>query len=237
MLKVKDTYLSKIMLGDVGMHRARGLLAGDFGGALIMVGSGNRGRDEDSDGDKEPGRSTGDYTHCFVVTELPDPEAEVVSVGKDEIGRDIFKVKNKKLSGLKCHSTWPCVKEEHIDWEQHHFELWRVREISRRYWAAGEVSPPAVHKAIAWVRGKIGTGYNWLQFITLGLIHLPNSWVCSYFVNDAFYEATQFDQRPIVLSPDGKFDALPTPNDLINGLKMFRVTYLGELPKKQGGLA
>lgn len=234
-MKVKDTYLSVVMLGDTGMHLKRGLFKGDVLGEVIVQASGNRGRDEDGDGKHEPGRSTGNYTHCFTVTELPDPEAEVVSVGKDRYGRDIYKVKDKKKSGLKCHSTWPWVKEEHIDWEQHHFELWRVREVSRRYWVGGGVTPQVAHDMIAWVRARKGRIYNWLQFITLGLFRLAHSWVCSCFLHRGWYEVTQTEPNPIILSPDGKFDALPTPNDLINGLQMIRVTYLGKLPENTSG--
>lgn len=231
-LKVKDTYLSAVIHGDIGMHRAKSLLEGDVLGQIIVLGEGNRGKDEDGDGVKEPGRSSGDYTHCFFVTQPPDPEAEVEAVRTDQkTGRIIYKVKDKKKSGLKCHATWPAVKEEPIDWDSDYFELWRVREISRRYWAANKQVPPEVWRIIKWARDKRGKIYNWLQFITFGLVHIPNSWVCSHFVFDGCYESTQYMDRPIVLSPDGVFDQLATPNDLINSLKMIRVRYDGVLSK------
>jgi hypothetical protein len=231
-LRVKDTYLSAVIHGDIGMHRAKSLLQGDVLGQIIVVGEGNQGRDEDGDGDREPGRSSGDYTHCFFVTQPPDPEAEVEVVRTDKVtGRKIYKVKDKKKSGLKCHSTWPCVIEEHIDWDSDYFELWRVREISRRYWAANKTIPPEVWRIVKWARDKRGKIYNWLQFLTFGLIHIPNSWVCSHFIFDGCYESTQFMDEPIIVSPDGVFDQLVTPNDLINSGKMIRIRYDGAMKK------
>lgn len=229
-LRVKDTYLSAVIHGDIGMHRAKSLLQGDVLGQIIVVGEGNAGRDEDGDGKKEPGRSSGDYTHCFFVTRPPDPEAEVEIVRMDEkTGRKIYKVKDRNKSGLKCHATWPCVKEEPIDWDwdSDYFELWRVREISRHYWGAGKQVPPEVWRIIKWARDRRGKIYNWLQFMTFGLLHLPNSWVCSHYIFDGCFESTQHDTHPIILSPDGMFDQLATPNDLINSGKMIRIRYDG----------
>lgn len=227
-LRVKDTYLSAVIHGDIGMHRSKGILAGDALGDLIVLGEGNRGRDEDGDGILEPGRSSGDYTHCFFVTQPPDPEAEVEVARIDEhTGRKIYRVKDKSKAGLKCHATWPCIKEEPIDWTESHFQLWRVREISRKYWAAGKVIPPEVWRVVKWARDRRGRVYNWLQFVTFGLLQLSNSWVCSHFIFDGYFESTQADKEPIVLSPDGMFDQLATPNDLINSGKMIRVRYDG----------
>ncbi len=229
-MKVKNTYLGAVLHGDAGMHLSKGFLAGDVLGGIIVLGEGNRGRDEDGDGKPEPGRSSGNYTHCFIVTQPPDPEAEVEIVGWSNAGRAIYKVKDRKKSGLKCHATWPFVKEEPIDWDSDFFELWRVRSISKRSWARLKTLPPEVYRIVKWARDKRGKVYNWLQFITFGLLHLPNSWVCSHFLFDAYYESTQFTDNPIVLSPDGVFDQLATPNDLINSGKMIRVRYDGRLP-------
>lgn len=233
-LRVRDTYLSAAILGDVGMHLAKGLLKGDFGGAIIVEGSGNRGRDEDGDGVREPGRSCGNYTHSFTISEAPDPEAEVEAVRINEAGRTIYQVLDKAKAGKKIHATWPCVKHEPIDWENEYFELWRVRSISRRYWAAGKVVPPEVHETIAWMRKRIGRVYNWVQFLTFGLLRLANSWVCSGFTFKGFLagSARVPGLAKIILSPDGRFDALPTPNDLVNSLKLIRVRYQGELEKE-----
>lgn len=238
-MKVKDTYLSAAIAGDVGMRTARGLFKGDVMGEVIVIGSGNQGKDEDGDGIKEPGRSSGRYTHCFFVVRPPDPEAEVIPIKTNKAGRIIYKVKDKKLAGLKIHATWPCVKEQPIDWESDNFELWRVRSISRKYWILrkslgigcypNQYLPEEVFRILKWTKKRIGRVYNWLQFISFGLFHLPNSWVCSHFIFDGCLDATRFDEEPIVLSPDGKFDSLPTPNDLINSLKMIRVRYDGEL--------
>lgn len=225
-MKVKDTYLAEVKHGDIGMHRSKGILAGDVLGDIIVLGEGNRGRDENDDGIKEPGRSSGDYTHCFLVTQPPDPEAEVEVVGKDQAGRDIYNVKDKSKAGLKCHATWPCIKEEPINWTESHFQLWRVRSIAKEYNKTGQI-PAVVYRMVKWARDRRGRVYNWLQFITLGLIQFPNSWVCSHFIFDCAFESSQHEPEPIILSPDGMFDQLATPNDLINSLKMIRVRYTG----------
>lgn len=233
MLKVKDTYLSTILKGDIGMHKAKSLMDGDVLGQIIVVGEGNGGRDEDGDGDNEPGRSSGDYTHCFLVTEPPDPEAEVEQVKIDiRTGHKIYKVKDRKKSGLKCHSTWPVVKEEPIDWDRstEFFELWRVRTISRNYWQNGKTLPLIVDHVIRWARGKKGRIYNIAEFLTFGLLRFSHSWKCSNFISEAFYEVSQFEEKPIVLSPTGKFDPFVTPNDLINSGQLFRVRYDGLKP-------
>lgn len=223
-LKVKDTYLSKIILGDVGMHTAKTILEGDILGPLIVWGEGNQGIDEDGDGDIDPGVSSGDYTHCFLVTELPDPEAEVIEVRKDEkTGRPIYKVIDRKKSGKKFHSTWPCVKEEPIDWDSDHCEFWRVRQVSQEYWKNNKTVPESVSHAIAWAKSKKGKIYNFVEFMTFGLIKLPHSWKCSDFVFSAYFEATQFSKDAIILTPSGRFDSFVTPNDIINSKKMICV--------------
>lgn len=227
-LKVKDTYLSSVIKGDIGMHTAKSLLEGDVLGQIIVLGEGNSGRDEDGDGEKEPGRSSGDYTHCFIVTEPPDPEAEVIHVRTDKLtGRKIYKVKDRKKAGLKCHSTWPVVKEEPINWDSDHFQLWRVRSISQHYWKNNKTLPKSIDHVIEWARDKKGKFYNVVEFLTFGLIRLAHSWKCSNFVSDAFFESTQFDDEAIILTPDGRFDPFVTPNDLINSGKMIRVRYDG----------
>lgn len=228
-LKVRDTYLGSVIHGDIGMHRAKKLHEG--GGLLdiiIPIGEGNQGRDEDGDGAREPGRSSGDYTHCFIVTQPPDPDTEVIVARRDSrTGRNIYKVKDRKKAGLKCHATWPCVKEEPIDWDESHFELWRSRDINRKYWALGKCLPPEIFRIVKWARERRGKIYNWLQFVTLGLLEFPNSWVCAHFVFDAYFESTQFEKNPIILSPEGMFDQLATPNDLVNSGQMIRTRYDG----------
>lgn len=232
MLKVRDTYLSAIIHGDIGMHRAKPLLEGDVLGQIIVLGEGNLVPDRDGDGKMDKGFSSGDYTHCFIVTQPPDPEAEVEVVRTDFLtGRKIYKVLDKSRSGTKCHATWPFVKEEPIDWDSDSFELWRIRSISKRYWVS-KVIPPEVWRMIKWARDRRGTIYNLLQFLTFGLFSFPNSWVCSHFIFDAAYESTENMDVPVILSPDGVFDKLGTPNDLINSLKMIRVRYEGDLKKK-----
>jgi hypothetical protein len=232
-MKVKDTYLSAIVEGDIGMHRSKGLFAGDILGPLIVLGEGNRGRDEDLDGDYDEGYSSGDYTHCFLVSERPDPEAEVKAVSVDKkTGRVIYKVVDPKKAGLKIHSTWPCVKEEPIKWEESHMQMWRVRRLSKVYRSMDSkmnIIPQIVINMIRWARDRKGQQYDWLNLITFGLISLPNGRHCSRFVFDAVKAVSQFTDRrdDYILSPEGMHDGLPTPNDLINSRKMIRLRYRG----------
>lgn len=224
MIKVCDTYLSRALLGDIGMHRKK---PWEFLGWLITTFQGNKGRDRDGDGVRDEGFSKGDYTHCFIVTQLPEPDAEVKEVRpgffevknpiikKDSEGRIIY-----SSAGMKCHATYPRVIQESINWGETHFELWRPRNVS------GE----DVTKVIQWARSKIGRGYNLWQFVTIGLVAKLNEWVCSHFVFDAFYKTTQFKPHPVILSPEGKLDNLATVNDLVNSGKMYKIRYDGLLP-------
>lgn len=233
-LTVKDTYLSHVRLGDMGAHKNKGLAKGDAIGTVIEVGQGNRGRDEDGDGIPEPGRSSGDYTHDFIVTAVPHPDAEVKHVRTDEYGRKIFEVIDKKLAGLKTHATWPVVKEEPIRWEEEYFELWRIRSIGAKLNKMAPVAstldieyPPEIYRMVKWARDRRDRPYNLLQFFTFGLASQLNAWICSHFYFDAAYESTQHQEKPIILSPDGVFDQFVTPNDLINSGKMYKPRYTG----------
>lgn len=222
MLKVKDTYLSKILLGDIGMHTAKSIIDGGVLDQIIVWGSGNPGLDEDGDGNPEPGRSSGNYTHCFIVSQVPDPEAEVEIVRKDKkTGREIYRVKDKKLAGIKVHSTWPVVIEEPIDWSEDHFELWRVRDVSKHYWSKTPRKLPSyIPNVIDWAINRTGRIYNIAEFLTFGLFRFSHSWKCSNFVSEAYYQATEFTDKPKILTPSGRFDSFVTPNDLINSRQL-----------------
>lgn len=229
-MKVKDTYLSAIIEGDIGMHASKGFLGGDILGPFIVLGEGNLVPDRDGDGKWDPGYSSGSYTHCFMITQRPDPEAEVEAVRVDKkTGRVVYRVLDKKRAGTKIHSTWPTVTEEPVKWEETHMEMWRIREVSRRYWKAMQV-PEIVQRMITWTRSQKGQPYDWLNLITFGLVSLPNGRHCSRFIFDAAKIASvyeQGDRRPFILSPEGEFDGLPTPNDLVNSQQMIRLRYKG----------
>lgn len=245
-MKVKDTYLSKIQPGDVLLYRAGALLWPDFDvlGALISGLEGNQGRDEDGDGKTEPGRSKGDYTHCAWVRDIPDPEAEVEEVS-DRPG--IFKVKNgqttfevvefpsefadekKTVNRLRCpmgirvHATWPVVKEESVDWENPHMEVWRIRRMI-----------PAIAAGVfRLANDMIGYQYDLAEFLSFGFLHLPSAKICSEFIADLAYNASILlsDEAPICLTPDisGNKDCEKTPNDIINSGEMIKIRFQGVL--------
>lgn len=241
-LRVKDTNLINIRPCDVLLYRAGAFFWPDFDvlGGIIRTFEGNEGTARDP---KAAGFSSGDYTHCAWVRDVPDPEAEVEEVS-DRPG--IYKIKDGQTwkvqeilpgrwaeeptvqvdriackMGVRVHSTWPCVKEESIDWENPHMEVWRIRRMT-----------PAIAKGIIrLINDMIGYQYDIADFLTFGNIHLPNAAKCSDFISDPAYNASILlsDDYPICLTPDisGNADKQKTPNDLVNSEEMFRLTFQG----------
>jgi hypothetical protein len=240
-MKVKDTNLINLQPGDVLMYRAGALLWPDFDvlGNLIKVVEGNKGQDRDPNA---PGLSSGDYTHCAWVRDTPDPEAEV-----EEVQPGVFKVMDgqtwiEKIKmptrwegetetferlcckmGTRVHSTWPVVKQESIDWENPHAEIWRIRNMT----------PAIAAGIIKLANDMIGWKYDLAEFLTIGALHLPSAKVCSRFISDIAYNASMLlsDQAPMCLTPDisGNEDKIPTPNDLVNSGWLYKVRYQGIL--------
>jgi hypothetical protein len=241
-LQVKDTNLINLKVGDVLMYRAGDTLWPDWDilGALIAGLEGNKGTDRDP---RIPGYSHGDYTHCAWVKHLPDPEAEVVEL-HDRPG--IFKIKDgrtwdevelrpgrwdeepvvevKRLRskmGIRIHATWPCVKEESVDWENKHMEVWRIRRAT----------PLIIGGIMKLADDMLGWQYDIADFMTFGNIHLPGARICSEYIEDPTYNASMLlsEEYPICLTPDvaGNGDKQKTPNDIINSGEMIKVVYQG----------
>lgn len=224
-LKVKDTYLSKVRVGDVLMF-VRGE-KGDWLGHIIVWGSGNKGRDRDGDGKRDQGHGKGTYTHTGWIKETPDPEAEVKEVGKDDAGRIVYEVIDPKKAGVLVHATWPKVKAEPVKWGEKTIELWRIRAFAHEFEKYG--SSLMAQRCVNWASERIGRVYNIVQFLTFGFLRLSFSWVCSGLVFRPVKRFTRFISQQVILSPEGRFDKLPTPNDLVNSGKMYRVRFTGLL--------
>lgn len=248
MPKVKDTYLSNIKKGDILMYRAGSLLWPDWDvlGGIITAFEGNDGQDRDDDGKQDKGYSTGDYTHGAFVVETPDPEAIVA-----DLGNDLFKImettkqtiinekpnkwyEEKSIyerldsnSGVRTHATWPCVKQDIIDWENSSMEVWRIKRAT----------PEIIEGILKIVDnmlacGKIPAyGYDIAEFITFGHIRLPSAKICSQFIADPIFYASLLLGKgiPICLTPDVEQnrDMQITPNDIINSGEIMRVRYQG----------
>lgn len=236
---VKDTNLINVQPGDILMYRAGDLLWPDWDvlGGLISLLEGNEGRDRDP---KLKGWSKGDYTHCGWVRDVPNPLAEV-----EEVQSGIFKVRDgncwkeveclpskwegeveaRKIlrcnMGIRIHATWPCIKQESIDWENSHMELWRMRRAT----------PEIVDGILKLAMDKIGWQYDISDFLTFGGLHLPSAEICSEFIEEQAYYASMLrsDKPKIELSPRGHADAQKTPNELINSGELVKITYQGAL--------
>lgn len=242
-LRVKDTNLINLRPCDILMYRAGSLLWPDWDilGGLISGLEGNKGTSRDPNA---PGLSKGDYTHCAWVRDIPDPEAEVEEVS-DRPG--VFKIKDGQTwlervelpspwcdeqqfadrlrckMGVRVHATWPCVKEESIDWENPHMEVWRLRRLT----------PEIADGIIKLANDSIGFQYDIAEFLTFGAVHLPSSKICSEFISDLAYYASMLrgNGAPILCTPDlrGNRDCEKTPNDIINSEELVKVRFQGLL--------
>jgi len=247
-VKVKDTYLSNIQRGDILMYRAGSFLWPDWDilGGVISTFEGNEGQDRDDDEKQDKGYSVGDYTHCAFVEEVPNQEAEVI-----EIRDDIFKIKetNKKVleitrpgkweneiltgkritsdAGVRIHATWPNVRQNTIDWENSHMEVWRIRNIT----------PEIVDGTLKLADDMLELGstpayqYDVAEFMTFGNIRLPNGRICSQFIAEPVYYSSMLlgENTPICLTPDidKNRDLQITPNDIVNSGEVYKIRYQG----------
>lgn len=249
-MKVKDTKLSNIRRGDIIMYRAGSLLWPDWDilGGIISTFEGNNGPDRNGDGRSDKGYSDGDYTHCAWVEFSPNPEAEVIEVDPDN-----FKIKDtiantvhvsmptkwhdevieaerlRANTGVRVHATWPTVRQETIDWENPHMEVWRLRRAT----------PEIIEGIFKQTNDMLAFGkipayhYDLAEFMSFGIFHLPSAKICSEFIAEPAYYASLLcgDKVPICLTPDLKMnrDQQITPNDLINSGEMFKIAYQGVL--------
>lgn len=244
-LKVKHTYLSLVRPGDIALWRKGKLLSPDWDilGNLIAALEGNKGTDRDPNA---PGFSAGDYTHCAWIRDAADPEAEVEEVS-DRPG--VFKITDgstwhvsENVPGrwneepvisvprlasrmpIRVHATWPVVKEETIDLENPHLEIWRLRRAT----------PEIIAGILKLANDMIGYRYDIANFLTFGAIHLAAARICSEFISDLAYNASMLrgEDYPLCLTPDITFnqDKQKTPNDLVNSGELVRVTFQGLLP-------
>jgi hypothetical protein len=257
-IRVKHTYLSRVKFGDRLVYRWKGLIPHlDFLGFIEVVGQGNTGTDRDP---AAPGFSKGDATHMAIVTQLPDPEAEVELIRVDEFGREIFKVKDSttfiveehrtskwqdeidtikrktSAAGIKFEATWPRCQQWVIDWENEFMEVWRPRRavpedfIAERALFDIDLGPDPERTA---------KQYDLAEFVTFGNVRLANAKICSEAASVRLCEAStvvnalaDLKRAPIVLTPDlkGILDPFITPNDNINSGELYRVTFQGLLP-------
>lgn len=245
-LQVKHTCLSLVRRGDIALWRAGDLIWPDWDvlGNLIASLEGNTGTDRDP---KAPGFSKGDYTHCAWIRDAADPEAEVEEVS-DRPG--VFKIKNgdtwlreEQIPGrwneqpiqtvsrlasrmpIRVHATWPEVKEETIDLENPHLEIWRLRRAT----------PAIIEGIMKLANDMIGYKYDVAEFLTFGQLHLPGARICSEYISDLAYNASMLrgEDFPICATPDllGNRDAEKTPNDIVNSGEIFRIRFQGLLPE------
>jgi hypothetical protein len=245
-LKVKHTKFMWLRPGDILMHRAGDLLWPDWDvlGNLIAGLEGNTGTDRDP---KAPGYSKGDYTHCGWLRDMPDPEAEVEELS-DRPG--VFKIKDgntwcriEKVPGrwaespvedicrltskmpIRVHATWPEVKEETIDLENKHMEIWRMRRVT----------PEIIAGVLKLANDMIGWKYDIADFLSFGNLHLPGAKICSEFISDIAYNTSLLlgKEYPICLTPDisGNADKQKAPNDLINSGELIKIDFQGLLPQ------
>jgi hypothetical protein len=244
MIKVSQTKFANLKRGDILMYRAGDLLwpEWDVLGNLITSLEGNTGTARDP---KALGYSSGDYTHCAWLRDLPDPDAEVEEL-PDRPG--IYKIKDgatwieeelvpgrwdeeqlvakKRLTSLmpiRVHATWPCVLEETIDLENLHMEVWRMRRAT----------PEIIEGVLKLANDMIGWQYDLADFLTFGNLHLPSAKICSEFIADIAYNASMLrsNDYPICLTPDiaGNADKQKTPNDLINSGELIKIDFQGLL--------
>lgn len=244
MIKVKDTNLINLRVGDILMYRAGSLFGPDwdFLGGLIKTLEGNTGTSRNAEA---KGYSAGDYTHCAWVRTLPDPEAEVEEVS-DRPG--VYKVKDgatwlvplvmpghwveepqiivehlASKMGTRIHATYPCVREDSVDWENPHMEVWRMRRAT----------PEIIRGIIRLADDMKGWQYDLGSFLTFGNLLLPGAKICSEFIADIAYNASILlgDAYPICLTADiqGNGEKQTVPNEIINSEECFKVKYQGLL--------
>jgi hypothetical protein len=228
-MKVKDTYLSLVQVGDILLFKSRGLLNGDVLGEVIA--------------DLEGGR--GNYTHAAIVRDLPDPEADVA-----EVRPNVFKVVDGSTTtvqtmregehadevimvnrlrcpmGVKLEATWPKCQEWPIDWENEAMEVWRVRNLT----------PENISDVIALCNDMIGWDYNLFEFLTFGVLNQAHAKICSQFVSEPVYTTTllrgnAIGKFSIALTPDiaGNKDQELSPNDIANSGHTYKITFQGKL--------
>jgi len=244
-LKVKDTYLSRLQKCDILMYTYRGIIPHlDILGGIIVLGSGNAGRDRDGDGKPDIGPGKGIYTHCAWLRDLPDPEADV-----EEVKPGIFRVKDhttwiekvespghyegqietkeytRSKAGIRVHATFPKVLENTVDYNHEFMQVWRIRNLTA-----------AVAEGIAkLINDMIGYEYNVSEFLTFGLVRQAHAQICSRLIGEpAYYASMLLGAEAIELTPDIsgiRGDVLITPNDIVNSGGVFRPTYQGLLPK------
>ncbi len=240
----KQTNLINVRRGDIAMWVAGDLFFPDLDvlANLIAAFEGNKGTDRDPNA---PGFSRGRYTHCAWIRDAVDPETEVEEVS-DRPG--VFKVKDgstwtipEVLPGrwdedptitvnrlashmpIRLHSTWPVVKEETIDLENPHLEIWRIRRAT----------PEIIDGIIKLANDMIGYKYDLANFLTFGGVHLAAARICSEFISDQAYNSSilRGTEYPLCFTPDisGNQDAQKTPNDLINSGELIRIKFQGLL--------
>ena len=228
-MKVKDTNLINVQVGDILLFKAKGLLQGDFLGELIATFEGGSGR----------------YTHAARVRDLPNPEAEV-----EEVQPGIFKVYKsetwieevkketpfegefdcqkllKSESGIKLEATWPKCREWVIDWENESMEVWRCRNLTDEN----------IADIIKLNQDMVGWDYNIAEFLTFGLLNQAAAKICSQFVAEPVYTTTLLrgcknGNYAIALTPDlaGIKDPEITPNDLYSSGFLYKIRYQGIL--------
>lgn len=245
-IKVKHTKLMWLQQSDILMHCAGDLLWPDWDvlGNLIKTFEGNKGTDRNPNA---PGWSKGDYTHCGWLRDLPDPEAEVeelpdrpgiyrIKEGRTWMRKEVLpgrwaektEVEVERLSSympVRVHATWPEVKEETMDMENKHLEVWRMRRAT----------PEIAWGILKLANDMIGWKYDLVDFLSFGNLHLPGAKICSEFISDIAYNASMLlgAEASICLTPDisGNADKQKVPNDLINSGELIKVDYQGLLPQ------
>jgi hypothetical protein len=244
MITVSQTKFTNLRRGDILMWVAGTTLYPEWDvlGGLITSLEGNQGTDREP---SAPGFSSGNYTHCGWLRDLPDLNAEVEEL-QDRPG--IFKIKDgstwlkdefipgrweeepfrivKRLASkmpIRVHSTWPCVLEETVDLENKHLEVWRMRRAT----------PEIIDGVLKLANDMIGWQYDIADFVSFGNLHLPSSKICSEFISDIAYNASILlgKDYPICLTPDisGNADKQKTPNDLINSGELIKIDFQGLL--------
>jgi hypothetical protein len=241
-LQAKDTYMTNLRRGDIIMYRAGDLLWPDWDilGGLIKTLEGNTGTSRNPN---IPGYGNGDYTHAAWVVSPPDPDALVIEVsdrpgiyriedgktwpiferipGRWDEQKEITRKRLGSLMPVRVHATWPDVREETIDLENPHMEVWRMRR------ATHEIIEGCLKLAV----DMLGYKYDLADFLTFGNLHLPGADICSEFITDLAYYSSMLigTDYPICLTPDiaGNADKQKTPNDLINSGELFMIRHQG----------
>jgi hypothetical protein len=229
-MKVKDTNLINIKVGDILLFKYRGLIPeGDVLGFFIATLEGGKGQ----------------YTHAASVRDLPDPESEVI-----EVKPGIFKVADgstwkepytvetpfdgnletkerlRSHMGIKLEATWPKCQEWPIDWENEWMEVWRCRNLS----------PQNIADIIKIQEDMLGWEYNIAEFLSFGLLNQSAAKICSQFVAEPIYNTTLLrgctnGNYAIALTPDlaGIKDQEVTPNDLYDSGFIYKIRHQGLL--------